>query len=199
MIDWKVLKSQSRKNPKKLLRSVVLLTVVFFGIWLLAVSNTDTEPRYVKVNSAHIFSDSAATGIKPAGDSIIATKKIEFVRSSQNRENAASRTSFLWPSLFFLAIVLFGFVVWAKRKKAVPRKKAAIEVTESHPLEGGQHISLVRVNGEYLLLGSSPSGISLLKTYVQDERLKQDRSSSPQNEDSPAFLNMLNGHKKSLN
>jgi len=196
MIDWEALKLQNSKNPKKLMYSVLLLSAAFFAIWLLAISNTQDQPTYVSLESSLSAKDSVSQRMISQSDSGIA-KKIEFIKSEKPIQEMQSSSS-AWISFAFFSVLLFVFVVWIKKKDHRPKQDSVIQVISSQSLDAGQKISVVKINGEYLVLGNSSAGIQLLQTYSSDKWLGKNEIDTGKIKKT-GFLKMLNEHKKMMN
>jgi len=196
MIDWEALKLQNSKNPKKLMYSVLLLSAVFFAIWLLAISSTQEEPTFVSIEPVLSAKDTVSNGMISKTDSGIA-KKIEFIKSEKPIQEMQSSSS-VWISFAFFSVLLFVFVVWVKKKDNRPKQDSVIQVISSQSLDAGQKISVVKINGEYLVLGNSSAGIQLLQTYSSDKWLGKNEIDTGKIKKT-GFLKMLNEHKKMMN
>jgi len=196
MIDWEALKLQNSKNPKKLMYSVLLLSAVFFAIWLLAISNTQDKPTYVSIEPLSSAKDTASQALLSKPDSGI-VKKLEFTKSGKPVQKAQNNHS-LWISFAFFAVLLFAFVVWIKKKNNHPQQDSVIQIVSSQSLDAGHKISVVKINGEYLVLGNSSAGIQLLQTYSSDKWLSKHKTGTDEIKKT-GFLKMLNEHKKMMN
>lgn len=196
MIDWEALKLQNSKNPKKLMYSVLLLSAVFFAIWLLAISNTQDQPTYVSLESSLSAKDTVSQRMISQSDSGFA-KKIEFSQSEKPVQKTQNYRS-AWISFAVFSVLLFVFVVWIKKKDHRPKQDSVIQIVSSLSLDTGQKISVVKINGEYLVLGNSSAGIQLLQTYSSDKWLGKHKKETDEIKKT-GFLQMLNEHKKMMN
>jgi len=101
-------------------------------------------------------------------------RPLDVLREREEAPGTSSNSSFVLLGLFLVTIVVFS--LWMKRRKgggAKLRRSATIETIATNRVFGKHAISLVRVPGRVLVLGSTDKGMSLL-TEISAEAFSRD-------------------------
>jgi LPXTG-motif cell wall-anchored protein len=150
----------------------------------------DRIPRFetgpvIAPNGEHVASMSRVTPTEttPAQESAAVAKPLpkksgkrplDVLRDREDASGETSNSSFVLLGLFLVTIVVFS--LWMKRRRggrATLRQSATIETIATNRVFGKHAISLVRVPGRVLVLGSTDKGMSLL-TEISEEAFNRD-------------------------
>ncbi len=180
MIDWETFKAQLLNNPKKALKSVILLAGCLLLIWILVILQTGSPAHQntVKVNdsgklsglnlSSHNASDSL--GVKESSKS---TQPIL-------QDGPDSGLYILLPTALIFILVVGGIWLWIRSKNSSASGKISGEVfttIASQKIPGGQQLLVIKLNGEYWVIATGGTqGVTLLHRYSSEEwkTLRQD-------------------------
>lgn len=95
-------------------------------------------------------------------------------------------------TVFIIVIIIFALLLLKKTRFAVPPSQGLLEVVHSFPLSSKEKLLIVRAGSDYLLLGSSASGIR--KIHIMDkEEVSQSMSENDikKNEFANIFVNLV--------
>ena len=112
-------------------------------------------------------------------------RPLDVLRERGEDSGETSNSSFILLGLFLVTIVVFA--LWMKRRRGgavLQRRSASIETIATTRVLGKHAISLVRVPGRVLVLGSTDKGMSLLTELSEEafnREMKKDDSADAAN------------------
>lgn|GEM_PF-819912 len=104
-------------------------------------------------------------------DAAMAEEAVSSAKSEAASNAMQSLLSWLGSTLVIIAIIIvLGYIL--KKMRVVVRKSAHMHILEQLPLGPKERLALVEINGQKMLLGVTPSNISLIKDVsMQEESL----------------------------
>lgn len=184
MIDWNAFKSQLQANPKKMLGFVLGIAACFLLIWIIVVMQSDQGTQRVAVDQSGRLDSLRLVLNRSAGDSISAAA--QSGGGTSNEESPSSPFTNALPTFLILLAAIGGLWYWIKKgnhnRAEHPGGGKLFTHIGTQELTAGQQISVIKMNGEYWVIGSGGQEIKLLHRYAEedwsgaDEALKQQSS-----------------------
>jgi flagellar biogenesis protein FliO len=147
-------------NAKKTLRMVLMVSMVLLALWLLMVQRMDS-------------------GNTPEVTDPQTSERLESVRNlrglpEEPSEETTDRGTRMMPGALSTFFVLTGILAlvwfWARSKPGEQQSREPFRQAATHMLgNGGQHLSVLEINGEIWVLGVTASNVNLLHRYTREE------------------------------
>jgi len=167
-------------DPKKVLGTVVSVSVVLLVVWLFMVSRMEYRSESGTNNYSQEHQDSVTA--------IMAENNPG--QSPGDRES--SRIFMNALTTFVVLIVLLGLVWWWSRKKTgFSLSGKYFRDIGQHTVAPGSQLKILEVNEEIWILGISSGAVRLLHRYSKEE-WKESSPSEPKSGDR-SFYNMFSG------
>jgi flagellar biogenesis protein FliO len=167
-------------NPKKTLRMVLMVSMVMLALWLLMVQRIDS-------------------GNQPEVSDPETSERLESVRSLRGVSDdqpaeVTERGNTMMPGAMSTFLVLSGILLlvwfWVRSKPGDHTPQEQFHQIASHVLgTGGQHLSVLEINGEMWVLGVTSASVTLLHRYPKDAWITP--PSSPLPPPSSSFKDLL--------
>lgn len=206
MIDWDSFKQQLQTNPNRTLGFVLGLAACLMLIWLAVVVQTsdpasnrdvaqsgDTRLANLRASLQETAADSLESGtdsLDTAADSRTAatgaatdTASSDIASTPAGAQSRLGSLDGVLPTLLVMVALVGGLWYWVRRKtspsESAAKEKSFYTVLGRGDLFPGQQIALLRVGGEYLLVGGGPQGPQLLRRYTRQEWERQSAADLP--------------------
>ncbi|MFK7815356.1 MAG: FliO/MopB family protein [Gammaproteobacteria bacterium] len=99
-------------------------------------------------------------------------------------------------TIFIIVIIIIALLLLKKTRFAVPPNQGLLEVVHSFPISQKEKLLIVRVGSDYLLLGSSVSGIRKIHTLDKEEVGKSmSENDTKKNEFTNIFVNLMSKNR----
>lgn len=150
-------------TPRDSLKRALLLSFLLVIVWSAVALMPDPVPPDAVPTADRIETEAAASTETQDGSA---------EASSSALLEADDQRSLLRPGYFLVILFLAGgalFALWLKRRGTPGGPAHGLTTMGRLSLGPQQQIQLVRCAGEVLLVGTSPSGVTLLKTYDVEE------------------------------
>lgn len=200
MIDWEAFKTQIQAKPKKMLGFVLGIATCFLLIWMLVVMQSEASgQKTVAVDQSGRLDSLRISLNQPVVDSTDLANQ-SAVAADNGEENSPFSNAL--PTFLILLAAIGGLWYWIKKGNSDADSNAGIDgdifsSLGAQEISAGHQISVIKINGEYWVLGTGGSQINLLHRYTEDEwdgsevvsREVEDRNDQ-------LFSNILNSKKK---
>lgn len=200
MIDWDAFKTQIQANPKKMLGFVLGIATCFLLIWMLVVMQSEASGQKSVVVDQSGRLDSLRISLnQPAADSTdIAKQNAVAAENSEERSPFANAL----PTFLILLAAIGGLWYWIKKGNSDADSNTGIDgdifsSLGAQEINAGHQISVIKINGEYWVLGTGGSQINLLHRYTEDEWDGPEVTSQEvEDRSDKLFSSILNSKKK---
>lgn len=199
MIDWDAFKTQIQANPKKMLGFVLGIATCFLLIWMLVVMQSEASGQKSVVVDQSGRLDSLRISLnQPATDSTNIAKQ-----NAVAAENSDERSPFAnaLPTFLILLAAIGGLWYWIKKGNSDADNTGIdgdiFSSLGAQEISAGHQISVIKINGEYWVLGTGGSQINLLHRYTEDEWDGPEVTSQEvEDRSDKLFSSILNSKKK---
>lgn len=170
-------------DPKKIMSTVIFISMVMLVIWLFAVSRM--EYRSTQAQPA----DTATEERKESVQNIMRSRDSEQVPG----ERESSRIFLNALTTFAVMVVLLVAVwLWSRKKTGFRFSGKHFREIGQHTLAPGQQLKILEINEEVWVLGTGSGGITLLHRYPADQWKEPAPERTPGSGDSP-FYKLFSG------
>ncbi len=130
-------------------------------------------------------------------DSALAEEAVSSAKGEAASNAMQSLLSWLGSTLVIIAIIIvLGYIL--KKMRVVVRKSAHMHILEQLPLGPKERLALVEINGQKMLLGVTPSNISLIKDVSMQEESQAFRAVLKSSSEKEAVESTKSDSKKDI-
>lgn len=174
MIDWELFKQQMQARPGRMLGFVLSIATCFLLLWALVALQTPSAAGPVQVTENNRLDSLRLSLSQPPVDTAgYAGKNTADYEAGVQASSAERRPAGnAWLTFVILGAAVGGLWIWIKKRgpdEAETARRPVLEQIGMQEVGHGQKLSVVKINGEYWVLGVGPSTISLLHRYDSDE------------------------------
>ena len=169
-------------DPKKVLGTVISISVVLLVIWLFAVSRMEYRSGQPS---------DEATG-----------QRAESVQRIMNNSNGNESPAGREPSrifmnalttFFVMVILLVAVWFWSRKKSGPAYSGRYFREIGQHGIAPGQQLKILEINEEVWVLAVSSSGTTLLHRYPAGQWKEKQEIPSPSTKTGSSFYKMFSG------
>lgn len=166
MIDWSAFKQQMQTHPQKLLGYVLGIAACFLVIWMAVVIQVDTSDQPLPAAQK----DRLGSLHQSLND---ITANSQAVQKTDTRSSSYSPFSQAWPTFLLLLAAIGGLWYWIRRKEyrtagGDPSNPVCTAIGRQE-VGHGHHLSVIRINKEYWVLGMNEHKMELLHRFSEEE------------------------------
>jgi flagellar biogenesis protein FliO len=167
-------------DPKKLLRTVISISVVLLVIWLFAVSRMEYR---------------SGPGDEAAGQRVESVQRI--MNGDEERAPVARESSRIFMNAlttFTVMVILLAAVwYWSRRKPGPSSSARYFREIGQHGIAPGQQLKILEINEEIWVLAIGSSGTTLLHRYPAGEWKEPQEPAAPSTRTESNFYKMFRG------
>ncbi len=202
MIDWDAFKTQIQTKPKKMLGFVLGIATCFLLIWMLVVMQSEASgQKTVAVDQSGRLDSLRISLNQSAADSADIAKQRTV--AAENSEESSPFMNTL-PTFLIMLAAIGGLWYWIKKGNSDTDGDGNADFDGdlfnslgTQEITAGHQISVLKINGEYWVLGTGGSQINLLHRYTEDEWDGPEVvSQEVEDRNDQLFSNILNSKKK---